>query len=371
MKQFVFFAFLVFLCHSVLAEEGNMEIKQMGNPNSERSKAPYPQSPVIESLDWAPDSTIIRRAKGKGRDGSDNWPLTWADDGHLYTAYGDGYGFEPKVPEKLGLGFARIIGGPTDFAAENIRSDAENKGSGRSGKKGSGILMVDSVLYVWLFHADDKGGQCQLAWSDDYAKTWTFCDWKFQEFGLCTFINYGKNYGGARDNYVYTVTHDGPMADGPADRMILMRVPKDKIKYRDQYEFLKALDGDGLPVWSSDIQDRGAVFTHKDSCLRSGISYSAPLKRYLWWQHIPNEPGHKDRGDTRFTGGFGIYDAPEPWGPWTTVYFTEQWDVGPGERAELPTKWMSDDGKTLYLVFSGNDNFSVRKATLHLNQTVE
>ena len=23
--------------------------------------------------------------------------------------------------------------------------------------------------------------------------------------------------------------------------------------------------------------------------------------------------------DTRFQGGFGIYDAPEPWGPWTTV----------------------------------------------------
>jgi hypothetical protein len=67
--------------------------------------------------------------------------------------------------------------------------------------------------------------------------------------------------------------------------------------------------------------------------------------------------------DTRFRGGFAIYDAPEPWGPWTTVYFAESWDVGPGETACFPTKWMSQDGKTLYLVFSGNDNFSVRKVT--------
>ena len=48
-------------------------------------------------------------------------------------------------------------------------------------------------------------------------------------------------------------------------------------------------------------------------------------------QIIPRTEGQK--ADTRFEGGFGIYDAPEPWGPWTTVFFTEKWDVGPGETA--------------------------------------
>jgi hypothetical protein len=82
------------------------------------------------------------------------------------------------------------------------------------------------------------------------------------------------------------------------------------------------------------------------------------LKRYLWCQTLPGT-------DARFGGGFGIYEAPEPWGPWTTVYFTENWDVGPGETSSFPTRWMSADGKTLYLVFSGNDSFSVRRAILH------
>jgi hypothetical protein len=66
----------------------------------------------------------------------------------------------------------------------------------------------------------------------------------------------------------------------------------------------------------------------------------------------------------RFQGGFGIYDAPEPWGPWTTAFYTENWDVGPGESSSLPTKWMSADGKTVHLVFSGDDHFSVRQATI-------
>lgn len=93
-------------------------------------------------------------------------------------------------------------------------------------------------------------------------------------------------------------------------------------------------------------------------CYRSGITYNAPLKRYLWVQIIPG-------GDTRFKGGFAIYYAPEPWGPWATAFYTEGWDVGP-ETASLPTKWFSPDGATVHILFSGDDTFSVRKGTLTL-----
>jgi hypothetical protein len=49
------------------------------------------------------------------------------------------------------------------------------------------------------------------------------------------------------------------------------------------------------------------------------------------------------------------------------VYFTSEWDTGPGETGSFPTKWMSGDGRTCHLVFSGNDCFSVRKAELILD----
>ena len=315
--------------------------------------SPYPNSPVITSLSWAPSSEIQRAALG-----SDNWPLTWGDDGHLYTAYGDGSGFDPKVPDKLSLGFARVEGPPESFTGVNIRSSGEQVGEGASGKKASGMLMVDGVLYMWVRNANNAGQGCQLAWSTDHALTWTWSDWKFTEFGYCTFINFGANFAGARDDYVYSVTHDHPSAYQAADRFILMRVPKDQITNRDAYEFFKEYELYGDTIWTADVNQRGAVFTNPGRARRSGISYNAALGRYLWWQGFPHG------GDEKDSGGFGIFDAPEPWGPWTTVYYTEAWDVGPGETASFPTKWMSADGKTLYLVFSGDDSFSVRKATL-------
>ena len=105
------------------------------------------------------------------------------------------------------------------------------------------------------------------------------------------------------------------------------------------------------------------MFTHPGQCYRTGITYHAGLKRYLWCQ---TDPDSTHPQGMRFEGGFRIFDAPEPWGPWTTVFATEHWDVGPGETSSFPTKWMSTDGKTLYLVFSGNDHFSVRKAVLRI-----
>ncbi len=107
---------------------------------------PYPQSRVITGIDWAPRDSIVRLAEG-----SDNWPLTWADDDALYTAYGDGWGFEPRVEKKLSMGFAKILGGPQNPRGVNVRSSSgETLGQGAQGVKGSGILMVDGVLYLWV-----------------------------------------------------------------------------------------------------------------------------------------------------------------------------------------------------------------------------
>ena len=324
--------------------------------------APYPRSPVIAGIEWAPVESIVRQAK----DG-DNWPVTWADDDAIYTTWGDGTGFVPKVEKKLSCGFARVSGMPESFQGVNIRSPAEQLGGGRAGKKGWGIVCVKGVLYLWFGHADNKGGTMQLAWSKDHAQTWTFADWKFAELGMLGFVNFGKDYAGARDAYVYAYSHDDARADTPADRFVLLRAPQERLMERAAWEFVASVNEQGQPVWTKEIEKRGAVFRHADSCLRSAMTYCAGLKRYLWWQHMPQAPGvTNDRGDTRFSGGFAVYDAAEPWGPWTTAYFTEKWDVGPGEHGDFPAKWMSADGREVYLVFSGDDTFAVRRATIRL-----
>jgi hypothetical protein len=263
------------------------------------------------------------------------------------------------VDTKLSLGFARIAGEPGDFSGINIRSrTGETLGQGKAGLKASGMLCVDGVLYMLVRNASDS----QLAWSRDHAQTWDWCDWKFEtSFGAPTFLNFGKNYAGSRDGYVYLYSHDHDSAYEPADRMVLARVPKDRIRDRQAYEFFKGLDARSSPLWTTDIRDRGAIFVNPGHCCRSGISYNAGLKRYLWCQILPDST---DERGPRYQGGFGIYEAPEPWGPWRTAFYTEAWDIGPGETASFPTKWMSEDGRTCHLVFSGNDSFSIRKATL-------
>jgi hypothetical protein len=305
----------------------------------------------ITGIDWAPKDTIIRLAPG-----SDNWPMTWADDDALYTAYGDGRGFKPFVEKKLSMGLATVTGTPSDPNGENLRSEtAEFFGGGASGEKASGILMVDGVLYLLIRNADNA----QLGWSRDHGRTWTWSDWRFEtSFGYPVFLNFGRNYAGARDEYVYIYSHDSDSAYNRADRMVLARVPAAHLGERGAYEFFERLEDDA-PVWTRDVARRGAVFTSPGRCYRSSVSYNAPLKRYLWCQTGPGD-------DTRFQGGFAIYDAPQPWGPWTVAFHTHQWDIGPGETMCLPTKWMSADGQTLHLVFSGDDCFSIRKGTLRL-----
>ena len=325
--------------------------------------APYPPSPVIQVVEWADEKTIARRTEG-----SDNWPITWGDDGALYAAYGDGFGFKkPRVAERLSLGFARVKGAPLEIAGENIRSSSgEQKGDGPRGRKASGLLMIDGTLYMLARNA----GNSQLAWSTDHAKTWTWSDWKFTEsFGCPAFLNFGRNYAGARDNFVYVYSPDVNTAYEIADRLVLARVAKERIHERDAYEFFVRVESNGDVTWSRDIADRGTVFSNPDAICRSHVTYSPALKRYLLTMI---GPVIDSRGfsvyDARFAGGIGVYDAPEPWGPWTTAFYTDAWDVGPGESASFPSKWLAADGRSGWLLFSGNDSFSMRRATFALSQ---
>lgn len=317
---------------------------------------PYPKSNI--SVKFAPKDSVIRMAEG-----SDSWPSTWADDDNQYMAYGDGWGFSPKADIKLSLGFAKVIGDPPSIEGINIRSKTgERVGDGKFGSPVSGMLMVDGILYMLSRNVENA----LLSWSSDHGKTWEQANWKFDvSFGYPGFLNYGKNYEGAKDDYVYIYSHDEASAYKISDHFVLARVPKDKIKDWREYEYFAGYKAGNKPKWSEDIRKREPVFTNPGKCYRSRMTFNRGLKRYLWVQTITSSPPPEDfrKGDPdgRFYGGIGIFESPNPWGPWETVYYKKNWDIGPGESSSIPTKWMSDDGKTGYLLFSGDDYFSLRK----------
>jgi CubicO group peptidase (beta-lactamase class C family) len=289
-------------------------------------RGPYPPSPVIRRATFSPE---IRRAAID----SDNWPITWGDDDAQYTSYGDGFGFDPRVERKLGMGFARILGPAANFHGENLRSNGERLGDGVRSPKASGILMVDGVLYLWVRNV----GNSALWRSKDHGKTWEQ-GFRFDTgFGSPTFLNYGRNYAGAPDRYVYAYSQEGPSAYDSDNRLVLARAPKDRLFDLAAWEFL------------------GPVFEYPAHVQRADVVYDAGLKRYL----LALAYNH--------TGEWGLFDAPDPRGPWTQIPMT--WDLPDTHGYRLPAKWISPDGRSLTLVFSGtkpNDAFCTRELKFEL-----
>ena len=305
------------------------------------------------SVEFAPESSIVRYASG-----SDNWPSTWADDDNLYTAYGDGNGFPPGTEIKLSLGLAMVTGNPPSVSGNNIRSQSgERVGQGKFGEKASGMIMVNGTLYMLVRNSQNS----RLLWSNDHGKSWSETPWRFDiSFGSPGFINSGKNNSWSDGDYVYIYSADEASAYKNSDSFILARVPENYVSNWMKYEFFAGFDSLNTPLWSDDIRKRKPVFINPGKCYRSGMTYNRGLKRYLWCQTIQlsysSEPS-----DSRLRGGLGIFESEHPWGPWKTVFYTREWDTGPGESSSIPCKWISEDGKTCWLLFSGNDSFSLRK----------
>lgn len=304
---------------------------------------PYARSEVIRGVRFDPPATIRREAEG-----SDNWPVTWGADGHLYTSYGDGWGFDPRVEKKLSQGWARVEGGPVDFRGVNIRSESgERTGDGRAGAKASGLVMVDGVLYAWIRNT----GNAQLAWSEDEGRTW---HWGFRfttSMGSPAFLNFGRDNEGARDGFVYAYSQDGPSAYTQDDGIVLARAPKGRLREEGAWEFWA---GEGR--WSADIADRVPVFRYEGHCERVDAVWHPGIRRYLLavgYNHA---------------SGWGLFEAPEPWGPWRVAFHTHKWDLEETHGYRLPSKWIGADGR-MHLIYSGRlreDAFCVRGFTLLL-----
>jgi hypothetical protein len=163
--------------------------------------SPYPASPVIKEIRFQWPSHI-RLASG-----SDNWPVTWADDGHQYTVWGDGGGFGgTNSIGRSSIGIARIEGSWHNFNGTNVWGGEDPENSHSQSGKSYGIVCMDGVLYMWvgLFETKtDPFKETKIAYSKDHGASWLFAHWSFtREDGVMmpTVCNYGQNYGGAKDD---------------------------------------------------------------------------------------------------------------------------------------------------------------------------
>lgn len=340
-------------------------IAACNNDAEEQFSPPYPHSVLISSVDWARDSLFTAAP------GSDLWPIAWAADGNLYTSWGDGGGFGGDNRRgRVSMGIARLAGSAAAFTAANINGgvgsevpptwDCANCG------KTAGLISVDGVLYAWINMQGQVSGpvapRSRLAWSSDFGKTWTFSDWFFPDpadirFQPATFVHFGKDYTGARDRYVYSYGGRWIHSQGPENSLYLIRADRSRLRERSAWQVFAGLDGAGEPRWSSAIRSRRPVFTDPHGVNNLGLAsvvYNRPLHRFIL------TVAHRTvRGDTRADAGrLGIFEAPTPWGPWSTVaYYTNWMGLGDHEALiyEIPAKWIGPEGKQFWMIFSSGD----------------
>lgn len=329
----------------------------------------------------------------------DLWPSCWADDDNLYTANGDGGGFT-NSGLRFDLAISRVSGMPPRLSGVTLATNVGTNWSGHNyNRKPTGMVCVGHTIYLAFQNLNLKNFNdapaASIARSNDHGVTWSW-DKASPMFGdpahpqaadaykftTIFFLDYGRDSIHAPDDYVYAYGLDNNWREQKA--LYLARIPRQTIQLRSAWQFYTGLDAHSRPRWSADISAKAPVLTddrllyprvlNKEGCYpqqpvlsQGGVVYDAPLRRYIFasWSCSTHE----------------FFEAPEPWGPWR-LFLSK--DFGPMRLAEnrgqygtnIPSKFVSADGKTLYLqsnVCCGGNSYtySLRKVYLEIYRNPE
>ena len=316
--------------------------------------------------------TFNTQSHRRAAQGSDNWPVTWADDDRQYAVWGDGGGFGGSDSDgRSSFGVARIEGDHDNYTGANRFGGKNGECASTIDGKGHGApLSLGGILYVWITPGAGAGGydRFTLYMSNDKGCTWTALDVAFVRatdgISFGSFVQFGKDNASARDDYVYTVatavtdTTSLDVVQRPG-KITLLRVPKAAIQNRGAYQFYAGKDSSGQPAWSADAATKVAIYEDPNGVGPfPQMSYVPGLDRLVYTNQ------HGDGASTSATRSLlTMAEAPQPWGPWTDFYrdifFPQnettvfQWNFAP--------KWFRTGGREFTLVFSGtgtNDSWN-------------
>jgi len=313
---------------------------------------------------------------------ADTWYPSWASDGNMYTPWTDGVvnGLRSNSA-KAGAttGQAKIIG--DDPLKLEIVDHAVYKSSPGhyQSRYPCGSLVYNGVWYygTYCLHGGQvkkhKGITYNWPWlgpfvgfrySTDLGKPWiqTPCtpekplfgeqspDGAPLKIGAPHFVDFGKNMEHSPDGKAYLVAHGA--SDGKdrrfgynswitGDEIYMLRVTPtiDNINDASKYEFF---DGSG---WTKDFSKIKPIAAWRDHMGCVTMTYNAPMKKYLMCVTDGMTTGRR----------FNTYilESDEITGPFNMVQYLKAFGEQ-GYFVNFPSKFVSDDGMTLWLSYSGN-----------------
>ncbi|MBE0655303.1 MAG: hypothetical protein IH594_15995 [Bacteroidales bacterium] len=178
----------------------------------------------------------------------------------------------------------------------------------------------------------------------------------FNEKGKAKFrvpraVVFGQDNNLSPDNRIYLVSHGYSKGTGTnnwanGDALYLCRVDEGIGNVIDptKYEFWTGRE------WSSSVENAGPILEWPDNIGGATITWNPGLKKYILVTH---HNAHTGMGDVAQEHRTIIMEADEITGPYKTIHYMTNW--GPGSYfGNIPAKWISEDGKTAWLVIAAN-----------------
>ncbi len=339
---------------------------------------PFERSPELSGL-----SFTDRHAEYTG---ADTWYPSWASDGNLYSPFTDGVvnglrsdSADKRTYPEATTGNATIIGDDPMKLKIVDHAIHTSPAAPYQGRYPAGSLVYNGVWYygTYCLHGGQvkkhKGTTYNWPWlgpfvgfrhSTDFGKTWTEtpCTPEKPLFGEQSpngapikigsphFVDFGKNMEHSPDGKAYLTAHGA--SDGEnrrfgynswitGDEIYLIRVTPtiENMNDASKYEFF---DGKG---WTKDFSKIKPIAQWRDKMGCVTMTYNAPLKKYLMCVTDGMTTGRR----------FNTYilESDNITGPFKIVQYLKEFGEQ-GYFVNFPSKFISDDGMTLWLSYSGN-----------------
>jgi hypothetical protein len=321
---------------------------------------------------WASNDTLYSPwtdGKTKRLDGYTDWSQSWVDPVHITTGQGVIVGDDPLTMKAYSIGL-----------------DKTSPAYPYHGRYPSGSLVYNGVWYYGTYCLDPAGytkyGKDTVNWpwlgpfvgfrtSEDYGHTWKVCphtpeDPIFGETGINGypvkigaphFVDFGKNMEHSPDGKAYLVAHGADIGDTKwrfwnaswitGDQIYLLRVKPsvENINDPSKYEFFAGKDSNGNPVWTNNFDEIRPLLEWNNNMGCVTITYNAPLKKYIMCV--------TDGGNTYSQMNTYLLESDNIAGDWKMITYMKNFGEQ-GYFVNIPSKFISNDGKTVWLLYSGN-----------------
>ncbi len=165
-------------------------------------------------------------------------------------------------------------------------------------------------------------------------------------FGGPTFIQFGRNYEDAVDDYVYAISGD-QWDNGTEIR--LGRVPKDRILNREDWEFaIPCKDG---VSWTKNIYLSEPILSIDRHVSAPDMVYLPSIQKYILCTWALHSDFDANQGSE-----LTVLESDHPWGPFFLVHYEWMWykEEAGFYCPKIPMKWFDEQNLEGHMLISGN-----------------